>query len=187
MSPFGLGLQHITMAVNACDMSAELWQEDAYVPFRLRMDSEVSHCIAKERDTTANTGNIAPCFPPNLRVVCINDSPIAHKALESILPQEIAGSVVQVFGKTLAELVEYKRCVAEQCNIAIVDQNLSSPGAEVKGTDLIKEILAAGYGGLACVRSANCTDADQREYLECGAHCGSYNIGSTSTRHTNNR
>ena len=61
--------------------------------------------------------------------------------------------------------------VAEQCDIAIVDQNLSFPGAEVKGTDLIKEILAAGYGGLACVRSANCTDADQREYLECGAHC----------------
>ena len=48
---------------------------------------------------------------------------------------------------------------------------MSFPGAEVKGTDLIKEILAAGYGCLACVRSANCTDADQREYLECGAHC----------------
>ena len=149
------------MAVNVCDMSAELWQEDAYVHFRLRMDSEVSHCISTERDSIANTGNIAPRFPPNLHVVCIDDSPIARKALESILPQEIAGSVVQVFGETLADVAEYKRCVAEQCDIAIVDQNLSFPGAEVKGTDLIKEILAAGYGGLACVRSANCTDADQ--------------------------
>ena len=167
----GLGLHHIAMAVNVCDMSAELWQEDAYVHFRLRMDSEVSHCISTERDSIANTGNIAPRFPPNLHVVCIDDSPIARKALESILPQEIAGSVVQVFGETLADVAEYKRCVAEQCDIAIVDQNLSFPGAEVKGTDLIKEILAAGYGGLACVRSANCTDADQREYLECGAHC----------------
>ena len=159
------------MAVNVCDMSADLWQENAYVHFRLRMDSEVSHGIVTERDSTANTGNIAPRFPPNLHVVCIDDSPVARKALESILPQEIAGSVVQVFGETLADVAEYKWCVTEQCDIAIVDQNLSFPGAEVKGTDLIKEILAAGYGGLACVRSANCTDADQREYLECGAHC----------------
>ena len=105
----GLGLQHIAMAVNACDMSAELWQEDAYVHFRLRMDSEVSHCISTERDSTANTGNIAPRFPPNLDVVCIDDSPVARKALESILPQEIAASVVQVFGETLADVAEYKR------------------------------------------------------------------------------
>ena len=167
----GLGLQHIAMAVRACDMSAELWQEDAYVHFRLCMDSEVSRCIATERDSTANTGNVAPRFPPNLHVVCIDDSPIARKALEGVLPQEIPGSVVQVFGKTLADVPLFKRAVAEQCDIAIVDQNLSFPGAEVKGTDVIKEILAAGYGGLACVRSANCTDADQREYLECGAHC----------------
>ena len=29
------------MAVNVCDMSADLWQENAYVHFRLCMDSEV--------------------------------------------------------------------------------------------------------------------------------------------------
>ena len=166
----GLGLQHIAMAVSVCDMSAELWQEDAYVHFRLRMDSEVSHCIDVEHDSTAST-DAAPRFPPNVHVLCMDDSPIARRAFESILPKKIPGSVVQVFGKTLADVAEFKRAVAEQCDIAIVDQNLSFPGAEVKGTDLIKEILAAGYGGLACVRSANCTDADQREYLESGAHC----------------
>ena len=113
----GLGLHHIAVAVNVCDMSAELWQEDAYVHFRLRMDSEVSHCISTERDSTANTGNIAPRFPPNLHVVCIDDSPIARKAFESILPQEIAGSVVQVFGETLADVAEYKHW--SRSNIAL--------------------------------------------------------------------
>ena len=166
----GLGLQHIAMAVSVCDMSAELWQEDAYVHFRLRMDSEVSHCIDAEHDSTAST-DTAPCFPPNVHILCMDDSPIARRALESILPKEIPGSVVQVFGETLADVAEFKRAVVEQCDIAIVDQNLTFPGAEVKGTSVIKEILAAGYGGLACVRSANCTDADQREYLESGAHC----------------
>jgi hypothetical protein len=78
----------MAVAVNVYDMSAELWQEDAYVHFRLRMDSEVSHCIATGRDSTANTENIAPRFPPNLHLVCIDDSFIARKALESILNQE---------------------------------------------------------------------------------------------------
>ena len=166
----GLGLQHIAMAVSVCDMSAELWQEDAYVHFRLCMDSEVSCSIDVEHDSTASIA-VAPHFPPNVHVLCMDDSPIARRALESILPKEIPGSVVEVFGETLADVAKFKRAVAEQCDIAIVDQNLSFPGVEIKGTDLIKEILAAGYGGLACVRSANCTDADQREYLESGAHC----------------
>ena len=167
----GLGLQHITLVASVCDMSAELWQEDAYVYFRLHMDSQVSECIATERGPTATTADITRCFPPNVHVLCIDDSPIARKAFQSILPNEIPGSVIQVFGKTLTDVAVFKRAVAERCDIAIVDQNLTFPGAEVKGTDLIKELLAAGYEGLACVRSANCTDADQKEYLECGAHC----------------
>ena len=147
------------MAVSVCDMSEELWQEDAYVHFRLRMDSEASCSIDVEHDSTASTA-AAPHFPPNVHVLCMDDSSFARRALESILPKEILGSVVQVFGETLADVAEFKRAVAEQCDIAILGQNLSFPGAKVKGTDVSKEILAAGYGGLACVHSANCTDAD---------------------------
>ena len=80
-------------------------------------------------------------------------------------------AVVGVYGETLADVELFKQAVAQGCDIVIVDQNLSLPGAEVKGTTLICEIFAAGYTGLACVRSANCTNADQTDYLCSGAHC----------------
>ena len=65
----------------------------------------------------------------------------------------------------------FKQAVAHKCDIAIVDQNINLPGADIKGTDLIEELVLAGYTGLVCVHSANCTAKDMAEYLKSGAHC----------------
>ena len=165
----GLGLQHIAMVVNICGMSAELWQEDDYVYFRLHTDTEASVDIS----TMSNpTGEYRPRHLPSpVHILCIDDSATARMALAVVLPKKIPGAVVGVFGETLADVELFKQAVSQGCDIVIVDQNLSLPGAEVKGTSLIREIFAAGYTGLACVRSANCTHADQTDYLRSGAHC----------------
>ena len=166
----GLGMRDIAIAVSVCDMSAELSQEDAYVCFQLRVDSHVSHRIAVEYDSAAISHTADP-FPATVLVLGIDDSPLALKTLESTLPHEMPGSVVQVFGETLAEVARFQRAIAEQCDIATFGKNLPFPGAEVKGTKLIKEILAAACRAQTCVRSVKCTYAHQREYLESSAHC----------------
>ena len=161
----GLGLQHIAMVVNLCGMSAELWQEDAYVYFRLRTETETSSDTSASSDPT---NEYRPRHLPSpVHILCIDDSPVARKTLAIVLPKKIPGAVVDVF----ADVELFKQAVARGCDIVIVDQNLSFPGAEVKGTTLIRAIFAAGYAGLACVRSANCTDADQSDYFRSGAHC----------------
>ena len=165
----GLGLQHIAMVVNLCGMSAELWQEDAYVYFRLRTETETSSDTSASSDPT---NEYRPRHLPSpVHILCIDDSPVARKTLAVVLPKKIPGAVVDVFGETLADVELFKQAVAQGCDIVIVDQNLSFPGAEVEGTTLIRAIFAAGYAGLACVRSANCTDADQSDYFRSGAHC----------------
>lgn len=39
------------------------------------------------------------------------------------------------------------------------------------GTDLLRQLLAHGYRGLACIRSANDSADDRARYAACGAHC----------------
>uniref|UniRef100_A0A7S4CV05 Response regulatory domain-containing protein n=1 Tax=Eutreptiella gymnastica TaxID=73025 RepID=A0A7S4CV05_9EUGL len=166
----GLGLQHIAVAARECGMAVELWQEDVYVHFRLSMRTEVSPGAETVSDGSQAEG-VHPTFPLNVHILCVDDSPITRKCLDRVLPQRIPGAVVKVFGETVSDVALFKQAVAEQCDIAIVDQNLSLPGADIKGTDLIKELVSAGYTGLVCVHSANCTAKDMAEYLKSGAHC----------------
>ena len=165
----GLGLHHIAVAVNTCDMSADLWQEEEYVHFRLCLDTQVSQGSPTRPDST--TIDIPRGFHPNVHILCIDDSPIARKSLATILPSRIPGAVVKVFGETYADVALFKQAVAERCDVVIVDQNLSFADKEVYGTALIQEIQSAGYKGLAVIRSANCTAADQTTYMQSGAHC----------------
>ena len=61
--------------------------------------------------------------------------------------------------------------VFANADIAILDQNLEYASVTVLGTDIIAALVADGFKGLLCIRSANGAEEDVQQYLQSGAHC----------------
>ena len=60
-------------------------------------------------------------------------------------------------------------------DIAVLDQNLDYGGdCNILGTDLVEDLMAKGFRGLVCIRSANISAQDKMKYFAAGAHivCG---------------
>ena len=164
----GLGLQHIRKVAKLCGMEAHLWQEHGVVHFTATVAGELSEDGVGPTDTALQA--IAQ-FPPNMRVFCIDDSAIARESMACILPSLIPDSIVRTFGENMASVAQFQAAVLEGCDIAILDQHLDYPGAEVLGTSITEYLAKAGFQGLLCIRSANSSEGDEALYCSNSAHC----------------
>ena len=165
----GLGLSHISDAAKIIDMAVELWQDDDTVFFRATLAADVvascgNDCAADVAETIA--------LPHGLRISCLDDSGIARRSLQTVLSARLPESAVSVFGSTVDEVESFKAALLEEgCDIAVFDQNLDFPGAPMVGTSVLEDVLSRGYNGLACMRSGNVSEEDQKLYFRSGAHC----------------
>ena len=165
----GVGLEHIALMANVAGITAELWQEGDTVFFR-----------ATKRVFVLPAASVAPEPEPeppvdaaalSLHIACLDDSAIACKTLSNAFEQHLPNCVVRTFGKDPADVEKFKRWTQKRCDIVVVDQNLDFPGECLLGTDVVEELIAAGYRGLVCVRSGNNSAADGALYRQSGAHC----------------
>ena len=64
----------------------------------------------------------------------------------------------------------FKAAALGSGDIIIVDQHLNVAGKELLGTDIIAELIEAGYAGFASIRSGDSAEADQALSRAAGAH-----------------
>ena len=168
----GLGLFHVAMVARLCGMRAWLWQEEDRVLFRLDVTTRVADAEEPEPDSPAGPAGPAGLFPPEARFLVLDDSAVARRWMASVLqPVLPPGGAVRTFGRDLADVDRFKRAAGAEGDVVIVDQHLDFSGADVLGTDVVEELVAAGYRGLVCMRSANASACDVAKYLASGAHC----------------
>ena len=159
----GLGLQHISMAANACGMCAQLWQQDAEVFFELSFNTTAT------RERVLEPLQESRPFPPGLNILILDDSDIARINLHMRLGKEIPTARVQVYGKDHHEVEEFKRDALERGDLLIMDENVHFWGESIQGSNILMELRASGYAGFACIRSGSSSAADEARSLQSGA------------------
>ena len=167
-----IGLSQIAAAAKVGNMSAELWQEEDTVIFRAIMAAEVVTTESNGPSPQASEVAQPVVFPAGLRISCLDDSAIARRSLLHALSAKFPESTISVYGETVEEVEQFKETLlGAACDIALFDQNLDISGCSMLGTDILKDVLARGYRGLACIRSGNVSDADRELYMQSGAQC----------------
>ena len=159
-----LGLQCIFMAANALGMTASLTQEGETVSFMGLMDTQVTGNDRASQETSLS-------IPVGLTVCCIDDNEVARRFMSVQLTLRFPDCTSHVFGEALSDVVRFRKATLEEADIAILDQHLEYEGVTVLGTTIITELLAEGFQGLLCIRSANTSEADVALYQQSGAHC----------------
>ena len=160
------GMKHISAGAAAQGMAHRLEWEGPLVVFTATMEV----ALAPQAHATDVRPSRAPHLPPGLSYVFVDDSESQRRLMEHAIATHLDPSVLRVFGESVAELQEFPGA-AMGADIAILDQNIDLEGAEYKGTDLVAELLARGFRGLLCIRSANTSEAEVQRYLQSGAHC----------------
>ena len=160
----GLGLQHISMVANSCGMEAQLWQQETEVFFQLRFNTTG---IPKPAQPLLH---VALPFPAGLHILVLDDSEIARTNLELKLQKEIPDATIAAYGKDVIEVEQFKRDAIDRGNILIVDENVDLPGGTLHGSSIVKQLVAVGYEGFACIRSGSSAEADKARSLRSGAH-----------------
>ena len=163
----GLGLGHIRMVANAANMVAELWQEGEEVFFELTLRTKAPSSAL----TPLQSLQPATCsLPPRLVIMALEDSAVTRRSLLLNLQKAIPDATIAMYGKDIDEVEEFKWAALEKGDIIILDQNVDVPGNELLGTTILKELIAKGYNGFACIRSGNSAPADRDLSLRSGAH-----------------
>lgn len=153
----------------------------ADLPVQLLEESGPLPVDVEDRSAQRGSGGMVPSVflpeklldsgPPGLHFFCIDDSDVACKLLEHSIRRHCKEPKVTVgtFRSKVAEFVP--RAMCESANICVIDQHLDySPTEQYLGTDLIKALLASGFDGLLCIRSANVATYDVQLYRASGAH-----------------
>ena len=161
----GLGLNHISMAANACGMVAELWQHDTDIFFELSFDT-----MATPPGPNDAVQHLNVVFPPALNILGLDDSGIARESLRMNLEQAIPDAEVAMYGKDLDEVEQFKQDSLEKADILVLDEHVDMPGVELRGSSIVKELTAAGFQGFVCIRSGDSTLADRAWSIGSGAH-----------------
>ena len=162
----GLGLQHISMVANASGMVAQLWQVDQEVYFELCLNTTVKPTEVSEVQAL----HVAHPFPAGLTIMGLDDSAIARRTLKTNLDRDVPTATTEMYGKDIAEVEEFKRAALQRADILILDENVDLPGNEQAGSAILKELIAAGYKGFACIRSGDSAASDVAQSLAAGAH-----------------
>eukprot|EP00667_Euglena_gracilis_P005102 EG_transcript_5133 len=164
-----LGMQHVCEAAHAHDMDVQLSQVGDTVYFEASLEVALRPFV----DPVMRPGSNCPpaAVPPNLRVMCIDDSPVARRLLVHTLSAEPMRAAVLAFGETVEDVSDFLQQAVCGADIVILDHHLEYGNASFLGTDLLRSLLDRGYRGLICVRSANATPHDETTFIEAGAHC----------------
>eukprot|EP00667_Euglena_gracilis_P005029 EG_transcript_5060 len=167
----GIGLQHCFLAAELLGMDVTLRQEGDLVVFQASTTTTV--CCGSEASVAHTTSHIVTePLPPGLKICVLDDSAAARVLLKHQLTRDVPGCVVDVFGQSAADVDPFLSQTLLGADIAILDQHLDWPsGTPFLGTDLVRMLLGAGFRGLICIRSANVSEWDTRNYFAAGAHC----------------
>ena len=172
----GLGLSHIFMIAERLGTVASLTQAegDDTVVFAASMPVRVSDDRRISVSSTVVPEQPVPSAiqqrPWNLRFCCADDSPLARRLLDVNLKRYFQGSCVEMFGATKDDLEGFAEAAMALADVVILDQNMEYGPTTVRGTNLLKQLTALGFGGLCCIRSANTSADDRALYTSCGAH-----------------
>ena len=138
------------------------------VLFELCVDTEL--VPASDAAAAAPAPVDAPPFPPGLSIMCLDDSAVARESLGAIIPQKVPTAAVVTFGRDAEDAARFQPAALAGADIVILDQNVDIPGRELLGTDVARELLADGYRGFLCIRSANDMEQDRELTRQSGAH-----------------
>ena len=165
-----IGLQHTYLAAEAHGMTISFAQTGPIVQLELQVQAEVLPTLDSAEHQRPSRDLSA--FPPNRKICCIDDSGTARRLLHHNLITWAQTNNVKVFGQEVSEVDLFVSEVLAGAHIAILDQHLEYGGNNnVLGTDIARRLVAQGYSGLMCIRSANMASEDQEQYAEAGAHC----------------
>ena len=165
----GMGFRHCLTAARAHGIAVSLEQEDDLVTFTARLLADVASRTPPH--TPRASERLVGHFPRGLNIYYIDDSAVARQLVERNLSTRAHPQTVRTFGEVPAEAEAFVAAVLADGHIAILDQNLDWRGTCLQGTRLVRQLLAAGFKGLICIRSANNSETDTRGYLRSGAHC----------------
>jgi len=158
------GLQCIFWTADVLGMQVSFTQEGETVRFRGIME------IALVKDSQTSQKQIRVQAPRGLTVCCIDDSPVARGFVSSQIEMHFPDCTMQSFGEHIEDVQAFKTAALAGADIAILDQNLDYGRATVLGTTIVTELLAEGFQGFLCIRSANTSPADLDLYERAGAH-----------------
>ena len=165
----GLGLQHIFMAARAVGLRVSLVQSGGLVTF-----SASAPVRPADRETAASPARAPPpagALPDGLTFCCIDDSVVARMIVTNHLEGGCPGCTVRQYGERHEDVPAFVQAVLAGADVAILDQNLSYGTHNILGTELVVQLVAAGYPGLLCIRSANSSEDDLALYWAAGARC----------------
>eukprot|EP00668_Euglena_longa_P009254 GGOE01011164.1.p1 GENE.GGOE01011164.1~~GGOE01011164.1.p1 ORF type:complete len:716 (-),score=171.62 GGOE01011164.1:322-2370(-) len=164
-----LGMQHLCQAARVHGMTLHLEQVGEEV--RLEACLEVTMRLASSAPLVALSPSTSSAMPQNLRVFCIDDSPIARRLLIHTLSRGPLHASVIAFGETADEVSDFVEQALEAADIVILDYHLDYKHIMFRGTDLLRTLLDRGFQGLGCIRSSNVTPFDETMFTLAGAHC----------------
>lgn len=161
-------MRDISMVAKSIGATIDLDTESASVVFTLELKVDVSD----------ESRSLA--LPPEVRLVCADDDPMARRICEKVLPNSL--NIVKENCKILGENYEEVQGLADtvlmeaqaygDANVVcIFDQNMDrySEG-QVYGTDVTADLRSRGFDGLIFIRSANDTYADETAHRFAGAN-----------------
>ena len=164
-----IGLRHSYLAAKAIGTTLKLYQEGDTVVFRALMTVRLA---SEEQAQATSSPTHLPSIPENLCIFCIDDSATACKLLAASLAVLFRTKAVTTLGQSKEHVARFPGEVMEhKADIVILDQNLDyGKHCHYRGSDLVKELVALGFGGLICIRSGNVEEHDCQLYTDCGAH-----------------
>eukprot|EP00668_Euglena_longa_P028552 GGOE01035826.1.p1 GENE.GGOE01035826.1~~GGOE01035826.1.p1 ORF type:complete len:705 (+),score=194.88 GGOE01035826.1:149-2116(+) len=163
-----IGITHCVLAAEVGHIMLHLAQEGDRVTFRASVEAEV---VSDEPIALATTERSAMmAFPEGLRFAVLDDSRAARQLLQFHITSWCSPSAVHCFGEKEEDVEEFFRVAVAEADIVILDQHLVYSQSFL-GTDIVQQLMEAGYSGFICLRSANDSVEDQVLYVQSGAHC----------------
>eukprot|EP00667_Euglena_gracilis_P002239 EG_transcript_2236 len=171
-----IGLKHCALAAEVGGISLHLRQDGDVVTFCASVEADV---VADDLDLPYSaapaTGGLAPAavagpFPAGLRFAVLDDSRAARQLLQFHIASWCSPAVVRCFGEREEDVEAFFAAAVKEADIVILDQHLDYTQTYL-GSDLVRRLTEAQYGGFICLRSANDTVEDQALYMRSGAHC----------------
>jgi len=184
----GIGLSHAKLAADMGKMAISLTQEGSRVTFRAIVDAEIFTEASDRQGGTRGLstlpdpvlsltlGNHASSqrpynLPSGLRFCILDDSAASLKLVAHQIKSELPDASVKTFGARESDVDLFTAMAVESADVVIIDQHLDYKEQSYLGTSIVRRLQLYGYKGLICIRSANDSPEDQRQYAESGAHC----------------
>eukprot|EP00667_Euglena_gracilis_P005001 EG_transcript_5029 len=166
-----VGLQHSALAAEAHGMNLSLSQTSDLVTFEAGLWVTLAPADRHGATTLSDVSMGAlDSYTRGLTVYCIDDSASARRLLTYNLMKHLSSATVRSFGESAADVPQFISLVLQEADIAILDEYLDFHGSEmVLGSDLVRQLRAAGFTGLLCIRSANVAGNECDRYYSSGA------------------